>query len=66
MVKTTKKTIINGKVVILDQNRPFASLGRLMRVLHSENDAFQESRNTQVRHGKNNSWPVPRGKGFRY
>lgn len=53
---------ISGRVV----QETSISFQQMFRVETPTNDAFQETRTRQVRRGKINSWPVPRGKGHRY
>lgn len=60
MVNKIKKTIINGKLVVVDQNRPFFSIANMIRTINGDNNAFTPSKARDIVHGKNMSWPVPK------
>ena len=57
---------INGNPVTYKRGSTSANIRRLIKAVNPNNNAFDETRTSKVRHGKTNSWPVPKSKGNRF
>lgn len=57
---------VNGNPVVYKPGSTLANMRRLFKAINPNNAAFDETRTSKVRHGKTNSWPVPKSKGNRF